>query len=49
MVDTDEPGAVIEVMVEIPRGSRNRHECDHERQLMRLDRRLFSATVCPAD
>ena len=39
----------IEVMVEIPRGSRNKYEYDHERHVMRLDRRLFSATFYPAD
>jgi inorganic pyrophosphatase len=40
---------VVEVRVEIPRGSRNKYEYDHERQMFRLDRRLFSATVYPAD
>lgn len=40
---------VIEVVIEIPRGSRNKYEFDHERHLIRLDRRLFSATVYPAD
>ena len=40
---------VIEMMVEIPKGSRNKYEFDHERHVMRLDRRLFSATVYPAD
>ena len=39
----------IEVIVEIPRGSRNKYEYDHERHLIRLDRRLFSATFYPAD
>jgi len=39
----------IEVIVEIPRGSRNKYEYDHERHIMRLDRRLFSATFYPAD
>ncbi len=39
----------IEVIVEIPRGSRNKYEYDHERHVMRLDRRLFSATFYPAD
>ncbi len=39
----------IEVIVEIPRGSRNKYEYDHDRHLIRLDRRLFSATVYPAD
>jgi inorganic pyrophosphatase len=37
------------VVVEIPAGSRNKYEFDHERNVIRLDRRLFSATVYPAD
>ncbi len=40
---------VIDVIVEIPAGSRNKYEYDHERHQIRLDRRLFSATVYPAD
>lgn len=40
---------LIEVVVEIPRGSRNKYEYDHDRHVMRLDRRLFSATFYPAD
>jgi inorganic pyrophosphatase len=40
---------LLEVVVEIPRGSRNKYEYDHERHIIRLDRRLFSATVYPAD
>ena len=40
---------IFEVLVEIPRGSRNKYEYDHARGVMRLDRRLFSATVYPAD
>ena len=39
----------IEVFVEIPRGSRNKYEMDHERHVIRLDRRLLSATTYPAD
>ncbi len=39
----------IDVVIEIPRGSRNKYEYDHEKHVMRLDRRLFSATVYPAD
>lgn len=39
----------IEVIVEIPKGARNKYEYDHERQVIFLDRRLFSATVYPAD
>jgi inorganic pyrophosphatase len=40
---------MIEIMVEIPKGSRNKYEFDHDRHVMRLDRRLFSATIYPAD
>lgn len=40
---------LLDVVVEIPRGSRNKYEYDHERHIIRLDRRLFSATVYPAD
>jgi inorganic pyrophosphatase len=40
---------VVDVVIEIPRGSRNKYEYDHERHVMRLDRRLFSATTYPAD
>ncbi len=39
----------IDVVVEIPRGSRNKYEIDHATGVIRLDRRLFSATVYPAD
>jgi inorganic pyrophosphatase len=39
----------VDVVVEVPRGSRNKYEFDHERHVMHLDRRLFSATVYPAD
>lgn len=42
-------GAEIEIVIEIPRGSRNKYEFDHERHIIRLDRRLFSATTYPAD
>lgn len=40
---------VFEIVVEIPRGSRNKYEMDHERHVLKLDRRLFSATGYPAD
>ena len=46
---TDTNGKSIEVFVEIPRGSRNKYEMDHDRHVMRLDRRLLSATTYPAD
>jgi inorganic pyrophosphatase len=43
------PGAPFDVVIEIPRGSRNKYEYDHHRHVIRLDRRLFSATVYPSD
>jgi inorganic pyrophosphatase len=39
----------IEVVVEIPRGSRNKYEMDHETGAIWLDRMLFTATQYPAD
>ena len=37
------------MVVEIPRGSRNKYEMDHETGRVWLDRLLFTATVYPAD
>lgn len=39
----------FEVVVEIPRGSRNKYEVDHETGHVWLDRRLFTAMAYPAD
>ena len=39
----------IEVVVEIPKGSRNKYEVDHESGELWLDRHLFTATTYPAD
>jgi inorganic pyrophosphatase len=39
----------VDVIIEIPTGSRNKYEYDHERHVIRLDRRLFTATTYPAD
>ena len=39
----------IHVVIEIPRGSRNKYEIDHEDGKIYLDRRLFTATTYPAD
>jgi inorganic pyrophosphatase len=41
--------ASLDVVIEIPKGSRNKYEYDHDLGVIRLDRRLFSATVYPAD
>ena len=40
---------MIDVVVEIPKGSRNKYELDHERGVIRLDRRLLTAMSYPAD
>ena len=39
----------FDVLIEIPRGSRNKYEVDHHTGLIRLDRTLFTATQYPAD
>ena len=39
----------FDVLVEIPKGSRNKYEVDHESGRMRLDRTLFTSTQYPAD
>jgi inorganic pyrophosphatase len=40
---------LIEVVVEIPRGSRNKYELDKERGVMVLDRVLYSSVHYPTD
>ncbi|GAA2062829.1 inorganic diphosphatase [Streptomyces albiaxialis] len=39
----------FDVTIEIPKGSRNKYEVDHETGRIRLDRHLFTSTVYPAD
>ena len=39
----------IEVVVEIPKGSRNKYEADHDTGEIWLDRHLFTATTYPTD
>ena len=39
----------VEAIVEIPRGSRNKYEMDHETGAIWLDRMLFTATQYPLD
>ena len=43
-----EPGTLT-VMVEIPKGSRNKYELDHETGQIMLDRMLFTSMQYPAD
>ncbi len=39
----------IEVIIEIPKGSRNKYEMDHHSGRIRLDRMLFTSTRYPSD
>ena len=39
----------VDVIVEIPKNSRNKYEYDHEIDRIRLDRMLFTATGYPGD
>ncbi len=38
----------FDVLIEIPRGTRNKYEVDHASSRIRLDRTLFTATQYPA-
>jgi inorganic pyrophosphatase len=44
-------GEIVEfdVVIEIPKGERNKYEMDHETGRIRLDRMLFTSTRYPAD
>ncbi|HVM28212.1 MAG TPA: inorganic diphosphatase [Mycobacteriales bacterium] len=44
---TDTP--LVDVVVEIPRGSRNKYEFDEDLGVMRFDRRLLGSIAFPAD
>ena len=39
----------VEVIIEIPKGQRNKYEVDHETGRIRLDRMLFTSTRYPSD
>jgi inorganic pyrophosphatase len=39
----------FDVVIEIPKGQRNKYELDHETGRIRLDRMLFTATRYPSD
>jgi len=40
---------IVEVLIEIPKGSRNKYEYDKERGFFRLDRVIFSPVHYPTD
>lgn len=44
-----DPQDSYDVIVEIPQGSRNKYEIDHDTGEVWLDRHLFAATVYPAE
>jgi inorganic pyrophosphatase len=48
MAKTPADGNIL-VVIEIPRGSRNKYEIDHDTGHVFLDRRLFTATTYPSD
>ena len=39
----------VEVIIEIPKGQRNKYELDHQTGRIRLDRMLFTSTRYPSD
>ncbi|MBO1334309.1 inorganic diphosphatase [Streptomyces sp. VRA16 Mangrove soil] len=49
MGGSDAHAEAFDVIVEIPAGSRNKYEMDHELGRIRLDRMLFTSTQYPAD
>ena len=49
MTNAANQGGDLLVMVEIPRGSRNKYEYDHDLGLIKLDRFLSSSVVYPTD
>ncbi len=49
MEATHGPDDTVEVVVEIPKGSRNKYEYDHRGHVIRLDRVLHSSVHYPTD
>ncbi len=47
--EVDDEGRFFDVVVEIPKGQRNKYEVDHTTGRIWLDRTLFTATRYPAD
>lgn len=46
---TDQDDRLLDVFIEVPKGSRNKYEFDKEAGRFRLDRMLFSAVRYPGD
>jgi inorganic pyrophosphatase len=49
VAETASAPEIIDVVVEIPKGSRNKYEMDHHTQRIRLDRVLHSSVHYPTD
>jgi inorganic pyrophosphatase len=48
-VAAEKEQTTVTVMIEIPKGSRNKYEYDEEKKVLRFDRMLFSAVHYPSD
>jgi inorganic pyrophosphatase len=48
-VQSDSGFGTVDVLVEIPRGSRNKYEFDHQKGRIKLDRVLYSSVHYPTD
>lgn len=48
-MDAPSDAMVVDVMIEIAKGSQNKYEYDPERKMIRFDRMLFSAVHYPSD
>ena len=48
-MEQDQTEIVVTVMIEVPKGSRNKYEYDKEKGRIRFDRMLFSAVHYPSD
>ena len=46
---SDNNDFTIDVVVEIPKGSRNKYEYDYEKKMIRYDRMIFSSMHYPSD
>lgn len=46
---SDKNDFTIDVVVEIPKGSRNKYEYDYEKKMIRYDRMIFSSMHYPSD
>jgi inorganic pyrophosphatase len=48
-VDREGDAVEFDVLIEIPKGNRNKYEVDHQTGRIRLDRMLFTSTRYPSD